>query len=399
MANILDYLEWRGDLPLEAVPFNDADFLALCRVAYVPLEGVVASDFSAKPVLLGKAAERVLSLVGAQGDGRTFRIRDDEALLRGMSTSLRFSSLRLIGYVNTFNPNNEEQFSAVTVLLPQDGFLVAFRGTDGTITGWKEDFNMAFSEAIPAQLDAVNYLEQAAAHFSGSIGLGGHSKGGNLAVYSAAFCSPTVQQRITSVRNFDGPGFSEKVFRKPQLQSIIGVTHTYLPQSSVIGMLLEHAEDFTIVESQSVGIYQHNVYFWEIRRDHFIPVESRTNSSQFIDAAISDWISDMSPELRERMVNGLFTVLRKADVRMLTDLSNAKKIVAVMKAYGELDAETREVLLECFRRLKDSLKGSLPALLERLKLSAVTDFSATEMFAIVKALAKEHMETPHMQEN
>lgn len=399
MPNIVDYLKWRGDLSLESVPFNDADFLALCRMAYVPMEGVVPAEFTAKPVPLADAAGKVLSLAGAQGDGRRFRIRDDEALLQCLTQSERFSSLRLVGYVNTFNPNNDEQFSAVTVLLPQGGFLVAFRGTDGTITGWKEDFNMAFSEAIPAQLDAVSYLTQAAAQFGGSIGLGGHSKGGNLAVYSAAFCSPDIQRRITAVRNFDGPGFSEKVFRKPQLQSIMGVTRTYLPQSSVIGMLLEHAEDFTIVESRSVGIYQHNVYLWEFDRDQFVSVESRTSSSQFIDATISEWISEMSPELREKMVNGLFTALKKADVKMLSDLANAKKIVAVMKAYSELDAETREVLSECFGRLKGALKSSVPALLERLKLNVKTDFSAAELFTIVRAAAKEHTDILHLQEN
>ena len=378
LANILDYLTWRGDLSLEAVPFCDVDFLVLCRMSYIPFDSVVSADFLSGSITLGDAAKRVLKLAGQAGDGRLFRLRDDERLLRGLIASERFATLRLCGFVNTFNPANDEQFSAITVLLPQGTAVIAFRGTDGTITGWKEDFSMAFSEAVPAQLDAVRYLEAAAAHFSGGFYLGGHSKGGNLAVYSAAFCTPEVQKRVLRIRNFDGPGFSEKIFQRPQLQNIIGITETILPQSSVIGMLLEHAEDFSIVESRSLGIYQHNVYMWEVVRGGFVTVESLTNSSRFMDVAMKDWIMDMPPELREKMVNGLFQVLENADAKMLSDIWNGKKTFAIMRAYGNLDSETRAVLSEAFRMLKNSIKSSLPTLLQQLGQNIRSDFSPTE---------------------
>ena len=366
MANILDYLNWRGDLSFEQEPFCDVDALVLCRLSYVPFDGIVPSDFSDRPVLLKQAAETCLALAHEKGGARTFRMDDDEALLNQLIQSERFGALGLTGYVNRFSEQQEEQFCATTVLLGGRGLFVAFRGTDGTIIGWKEDFNMSFSSAVPAQQDAVQYLEEAAARFPGKLRVGGHSKGGNLAAYASAFCSEAVQNRIVGVCNNDGPGFNKAVVSLPGFQRVLDRIRTYLPQSSVVGMLLEHEEDFSILHSTGHGLAQHDVYSWEIYRNRFVPVEELTNSSRFIDRTLKDWVENMPSELREKMIDGVFGVLCASEGVTLRDLWNGKNTLAVLKAVGDMDDETKALLKEAYAILRASMKKSLPAFLDEL---------------------------------
>ena len=370
MANILDYLHWRGDLSFQQEPFCDVDALVLCRLAYVPFDGVVPGGFDEAPVTINHAAERCLALVRERDGGRAFRMADDEQLLNGLMQSERFRSLQLIGYENRFSEQIEEQFSATTILLPDEALFVAFRGTDGTIVGWKEDFNMSFSGTVPAQRDAVRYLEAAADRFPGKLRVGGHSKGGNLAAYAAAFCKESVQNRILGVCNNDGPGFSGETVEKRGFQRILNRVRTYLPQSSVVGMLLEHEEDFSILHSTNHGLAQHDVYSWEVFRNRFIPVEELTNSSKFIDRTLKDWVANMTPELREKMIDGIFGVLGASDGVTLRDLWNGKNTIAVLKAFGEMDDQTKALLKEAYSILRSSMKRSLPTLIDELMIQS-----------------------------
>lgn len=294
MANILDYLTWRGDFSFAQAPLNHVDALVLCRLSYIPFDGVVAEGFLDAPVTIAEAADKCLALVHKKDATRAFRLEDDEQLLNCLIKSERFRDLPLIGFRNVFDQAHAEQFSAVTIRLPDNALFVAFRGTDGTIAGWREDFNMSFSDTVPAQRDAVAYLAEAASYFPGKLHIGGHSKGGNLAVYSATFCDPETQSRIASVVNHDGPGFNDNVISDARYKRILDRIHTYVPQSSIIGMLLEHEEDFSIVHSTNLGIMQHDVYSWEILRSGFIPVEELTNSSRFIDKTLKEWVRGMT---------------------------------------------------------------------------------------------------------
>ena len=191
MANILGYLDWRGDVPLSAVPYNDADELVLCRVAYLPFEGVLPERFAARGLPPTEAVRRLQRLCGTTGGGRRLLQPEDTILLEKLAYSQRFSTVRLTGYVSRLDAAQEKQFSALTALLPDRTVLVVFRGTDNTMVGWKEDFNMSFAEEIPAQRDAVAYLRAAAARYRfAPLRVCGHSKGGNLAVYAAAGAYP-----------------------------------------------------------------------------------------------------------------------------------------------------------------------------------------------------------------
>ena len=371
MSNILEFLTWRGDLTFGQAPLSDVDALIFSRLSYIPFDGIIPERFQKAPVLLKSAAEICLALVHDKGNGRRFRMEQDEALLSHLIESPRYASLYVTGFVNRLDEAQEEQFSALTFLMPEEGGVVAFRGTDGTLIGWKEDFNMGFADSVPAQLDAVAYLQQAAQSFQGPIQICGHSKGGNLAVYAAAFCPEETQQRISQVRSNDGPGFNAKTIATPGFQRILARVRTFVPQSSVVGLLLEHEEDFSIIHSTSLGIFQHDVYSWEICRDGFHTVEALTNSSQFIDMALKDWVTRMTPHQREKMIDGIFSVLNASGGTTLRDLWNGKNTVAVVKAWAEMDEETKASINTGLELLRASLKQSIPAILDQRRVNSI----------------------------
>ena len=174
-------------------------------------------------------------------------------------------------FVNKIEVENEKQFSAITIIMPDNTLYVSFRGTDNTIVGWKEDFNMSFKSHIASQISAKEYLNMIAELYPNKkIRVGGHSKGGNIAVYSAIFATPQIRDRIINVYNNDGPGFCEDILETQEYQEMINKVHTYIPQSSIIGRLMNHKEKYTIIESTQKGIMQHDLYSWQILGKEFI---------------------------------------------------------------------------------------------------------------------------------
>ena len=356
MANIIDYVLWRGDIPLSQVPLCAVDALVLAYLSYMPFDGVVPDAFD-EGVLLGDAARYMLD----QGLSSSCMIdseQDDCLLLGAIVESERFSSMRVAGYVNRFDEANEEQFSAVTFVPPSGPAFVAFRGTDSTVVGWKEDFNMSFSAEVPAQRAAAAYALRAARAIRGDLILGGHSKGGNLAAYAALFGG--VQGRMRCVYNFDGPGFNETVTATPEFQKMDMRIHTYVPQSSLIGILLWHAEAFIVVKSDAGGLFQHNPYTWQVMGGRFITVPERTKESRLAEETIKSWLSSLSAQERERVVDGIYSVLSVSDGRNVADLFEGRNVRAILRAVSSMDEATKETIVDAFKRLGGSLKETLP---------------------------------------
>ena len=337
MANIFDYMNWR-DLKLEQVEFNEIDNLILARLSYFPFDGYVQEG---EEITIKEAYQRY------QKVGTTGRIlqQEDIDLYPILANSTRFGNMKLCHYMNKIDPVQEKQFSAITILLEDGTMYVAYRGTDNTIVGWKEDFNMSFSELVPAQTDAVSYLEKVAKQYKRKIRVGGHSKGGNLAVYAAAFCSAKIQKRIINVYNNDGPGFCDKIINSESYQKIINKVHTYIPQTSIIGRLLNHQEETTILKSTETGIMQHSLYSWQVLGGEFVKDEL-TNSSEFIDKTITNWLKQVTPEQREKFIDTIFEILNTTQAQTLSDIrtkafTNAKTMV---KTYQNLSQEDKKVM-------------------------------------------------------
>ena len=342
MANILDYLNLRGNLPMDRFSFQEVDNLILARLSYLPMDEEISSEWT-RPVALKEAAEKFLS---SDKVGRV-RMEEDLTLVKAMQAGNRFADMLLSGFVNRFDKQEQKQFCAVTATLG-DAHYIAFRGTDNTLVGWKEDFNMSFMTSVPSQREAVAYLNRAAKSLEGKLTVVGHSKGGNLAVYASAFCEREVQERIQKVYNNDGPGFDRSIIRQPGFTRIRDRIQTFLPQSSVVGMLLEHEEPYTIIRSSQVGLMQHDLYSWEVQRDHLVELERVTAASRFIDYTIKAWVANMTREQREKLVDVIYGLLEQTKARTVKELTTNwfKNALIIVRSARNLDEETREMLLK-----------------------------------------------------
>ncbi|MBQ7885530.1 MAG: DUF2974 domain-containing protein [Clostridia bacterium] len=359
MANIIDYVLWRGDIPFSQVPLGEVDALVLSYLSYMPYDGMVSEAFSASGALLSDAAEYFLEH-GLSSSCMMDSAKDDCRLLEAVKDSERFGMLRLTGYVNRYDERTQEQFSAITFLPPSGPAFVAFRGTDSTVVGWKEDFNMSFASEVPAQGAALDYIVRAAAALPMPAILGGHSKGGNLAVYAGVFAPKAVQERLVCVYNFDGPGFNEQVIASREFREIDMRVHTFVPQSSLIGILLWHAEPFIVVKSDAGGLFQHNPYSWQLMGGRFIILPERTRESRLAEETIKNWLATLDNQERRRVIDGVYSVLSASDGRNVADLFEGRNVRAILRAVSSMDEETRDVIVDSFRRLGSSLKETLP---------------------------------------
>ncbi|MGN1015978.1 MAG: DUF2974 domain-containing protein [Faecousia sp.] len=328
MTNVLDYLKWRGDLSFLQDPPNAVDALIFSALAYIRYGGAV-EEKPEEPVTLREAANAFLE----RGDyaGR-IRAKNDLELLRLAGQSTRFGLSKICGYTDRYIPEEETQFAAMSFLLDDGTAFLAFRGTDETLVGWKEDFNMSFQETIPSQRLAQQYIAEFAQRCSLPMRICGHSKGGNLAVFGAARSPREVQERILEVYNNDGPGFTEFLMGDQGYREIVPRIRTFVPQSSVIGMLLEHEEPYTIIRSNQVSILQHEIYSWEVVGKSFVPMEEITVDSRFLNLTIKNWANQMTVEERNQVVDTLYALLNSGDVKTAADIFHPRNVRRYIRA-------------------------------------------------------------------
>lgn len=357
MANMLDYLVWRGDITIHQAGINDIDCFIMSQISYMNFDGVVgdspAASFGEAEITIKEASKRLFKLREQASEGLLLSDNNDTMLLKGLALSRRFCNMKLAAYVNKCDEEEEKQFSAICIFPGDNTVYISFRGTDDTLVGWKEDLNMSFQSPVPSQIEALEYLKTIAKEFDGKIRLGGHSKGGNLAVYAASFCDLEIQKRIRSVYCFDGPGFINKVLNDSNFGKVEARIHAFVPQSSVVGMLLGHSVEYTVVESVQTGLYQHDPYSWKVIRNNFICLESISPESRFMDATLEEWIYSMNSEQRREFVEAVYFIIQQTEAKTLLELSvnglkNAKLIIKTMR---NMEPATKKMLQKTFSAL------------------------------------------------
>ncbi len=351
MATMFDYLQWRGDLSFGQAPLNEVDALIFTTLSYIHYAGPVESQPRIQ-VTLREAAEYFFTLDAPE---ERVRVEKDMELLRQAALTHRFGRTKLAMYRDVLIPEQETQFAAVTFLLDDGSAFLAFRGTDYSLVGWKEDFNMSFQQTVPAQRMAEAYLREVAAEFDRPMRLGGHSKGGNLAVFAAARGGPLIRSRIREVYNNDGPGFTKYMMGDPGYLAVVPRIKTFIPESSVIGMLLEHEEPYTVVKSRTVSLLQHDPYTWELMGPGFVTVEEVSEDSRFLDAAIKDWFAGMTNQERSRLVDVMFTLLGTGGVERTLDIFHPKNALNYLKALSS-DENMRRVLSQEFQGFVEAIR-------------------------------------------
>ena len=359
MGGLFDYLDWRGELSLAQSPFNPVDNLLLSTLSYAPLDHLVDREGTG----LWAAAERWEAAGGVwpprpeRGWGE---FREEVLRLFGaLARAPRFSGLMLRDWVSHLDAGTEEQFAALTIDTGDGARFVSYRGTDSTLVGWKEDFNMSYQTPVPAQRSAAEYLFDALRRWGGPLRLGGHSKGGNLAVYAAAACR--TPDRLLAVYNNDGPGFCAGAVDEAGYEAVRGRIHTFVPQSSVVGMLLDHEEDYTVVRSDQSGLFQHSPFSWQILGPGFVEVERVTDASRFVSRTLKEWVASLTPERREQFVDLLFEVLGASGAQTMAELSEGglQAAAAGLRRLRALDGADRLMLFQALARLAEAARNSM----------------------------------------
>lgn len=379
MANILDYLAWRGDISFKEDPFNEVDNLVLSWLAYVHLDGILPTGVCNVSVTIAEAAKRFFEIYDLEEKLKEYSLTRTSALLfHKMMDCPRFANMRILNYVNHISVELQQQFSAMTIEIGEGLLYVAFRGTDDTIVGWREDFNMSFLPSVPSQLEAVEYLNASVRDRSERLVLGGHSKGGNLAVYAAIHCDPQIKSKILRVFNNDGPGFLSEVLQSDEYQEMLPRITTIVPESSIIGMLLGHEEEYEIVRSSQRGIMQHDAGTWEVERNGFVYLDSLSNSSKFFDKSIKEWVYQMDEEQRKLFVDGLFQMLEASGAKTTGELYTLgfKNVTGAVKAFTGMDTDMKQKMLLIGRYLFNIIKQNLRT--ERKKVITAWIESAQE---------------------
>ena len=342
MSNILDYLKWRNDLTFSQDPFNEIDSLILSRFVYIRWEEILENE----SCLISEAYQKFLSM-----DTSTMHMlaKEDPTLFELIAKSNRFKDCKISDFVYVFDEENIVQFCAMCIHLPDKTHYISFRGTDNTLVGWKEDLYMSFQPNIHAHRFALDYLKTISRKYRGKLRIGGHSKGGNLAIYSSLFAPKYIQRKLIQIDNFDGPGLSKEDNEMKKDLDIYQKIHVYCPQNSIIGRMLYHDESkFSLIYSNAKGPLQHDLYTWEVINKQFSYVEAFEKSSEIVENSINEFLNLVTPEQRKQCIDVIFEILESTNENTFHEFKSNwfKNSTQVVKYVSKIKPDERKVVMD-----------------------------------------------------
>ena len=370
MGNIMDYISWRGDLTFAQSPFNEVDNLILACFSYVNLDGIpaVSGQKGIELKKLVKEFKKLHTIKELEADKSFIRLAP--FMMFEMAESVRFGNCVIRNYVNEIVTEAEQQFSAVEIVLDDGTSYISFRGTDDTIIGWKEDFNLS-TGVVPAQKRAVEYMQRISDKASGMLRVGGHSKGGNLAIYGSVMCK-SVHDKILEIYSNDGPGFSKEFQESPETAEMMPKIIRIIPEYSIIGTLLEHEKQPIIVASTSRGLLQHDGFSWEVQGPGLVRRDSLNKMALRFIEILHKWIDGMDMEQKRLLIEDLFATLQASGYENLSEVQSGglKSLAAMVKRLDKFAPESRGMMQELLtaicggwlEQLQENTKDKLSAI-------------------------------------
>lgn len=354
MANVLDYVMWRGDLSFSDSKFCEVDGSILSMLSYIDFGALCDKETATvkqaaqnrRPEQKGKR-EKLGLIIPSENISELFKLCAD---------SRRFGGVTVTDYESLTDEEQTCQFAAVTFHLPAGRMAIAFRGTDDTIVGWREDFGLAYLEKIPSQTLAVDYLERIAAKYPNKrIYTCGHSKGGNLSIYSVVNCSAEVASRVLRAFCYDGPGLDDVSFASPRYKAMKRKLEIIIPQSSFIGIMFNIGDKYTVINGTRKGAFQHDSFYWSVCGCKFEHLESLSDRGKRNEEQFRATMSRMSVDERRELAETLFSVVETTGAKTLTDLTRGgvRHLGVIVKNYNGLDKQKREIILGLFLKLFD----------------------------------------------
>ena len=340
---VFDYLEWRGDLTFSKSPLNEVDSLILSMCVFLNFSGIVPSFGSDETITLPDAVERFCKMPESFRDFGVLVPGETQTLASVASHCARFRGIRLSNFVNRVDEKREMQFCAVTYHLPDGSLFIAFRGTDDTLVGWKEDMDLSYRDYIPAQAEAVSYTEHICELYPGKVRLAGHSKGGNLALYTAVHARHEVRDRLVMAYSHDGPGFQRHILESDRYREMQEKLITFIPQSSIVGVVLDHDDHYHIISSAGSRLFQHDPFSWEIHGTSFVYLRERSGFGKRTARAIRAWLAALTNSERAFFAETFYRLLQASHKKTLSDINRdrLRTMKAAHKELRKLDASDR----------------------------------------------------------
>lgn len=356
MPNLFNYIDQVKDESFYEQAPNKIDFLVLTELGYLPFNDLLSSHFDLADSL--RLADLAEAYFQSKGDKPLSAIanKDRINLLKKASQAKRFKHIKALAFVDDYSRDLQKQFSAMVFRLMTDTFLLAFRGTDDSLIGWKEDFHMTYMKEIPSQLAAKTYLKQALNQLEGQFHLAGHSKGGNLALFAASQLDPDLQGRLTSLTTYDAPGLHRDLVASKGYQTIKGRLEAIIPQDSVVGLLLESPANAKIIKSRAPGLLQHVTFTWEIKDRAFVPADKLSTRSLQTDQTLTSWSNELSDQDLKDFFDIFFGLFLDMGIERLGDLNqdSPKKIQNLLRTIQDLPQDQRDLLYRLTKRLFDT---------------------------------------------
>lgn len=354
MSTIFDYLKEVTYDSIYDRPFKELDVLALTELTYLPFGHIVPQgDTTNIEVRLSDAMELIDRTTNFIVTNQHLHLVDE------LATSKRFKNIKLLNYVDEYDPDVQKQFAAMTYRLTMDVYLVVFRGTDDTLIGWKEDFHMTYMDHVPAQKRAASYLQNIMKEFpKGRFLVAGHSKGGNLAAYACSYLPDSLFERVDAIYSYDAPGLNKAIIETQGYQRTSPKIRRFVPQGSIVGMMLEVPEPATIVKSRAFGGFvQHDAFTWETKDLSFVTVTETSPDSQQTDLTLKQWVRETSADERKKFFDTFFGIFLDAGITSISDLTDFKQLAKakeILKNAQDLDPTEREMLERLAKQLLDT---------------------------------------------
>ncbi len=346
--NLFDYVKEYGNLSFEEEGINELDSAIFSMLSYISFEGT-AVEGSLEGVSLRELSDRFFS------SEFRYSIRNEnwdiwQSCIRMLETAAsyrRYEEIKVKGYVSRLDEDDPSQFSALVFTLSPQLHFVAFRGTDTSIAGWRDNFLMTCENQTATQKLALDYLKVWAPRLPGVIHTGGHSKGANLAIYAAAHLEADLQDRIKNIWNFEGPGFSRNPDMLERMEAIRERIKTYVPETSLVGVVMRSFDSYTAVESDNKLFLQHDIFSWHVEEKGFESVAELSRTSRMFDSTMNATIANLSDTQFRIIINALFDSMEDSGIHSVQDISDnmGRFSGKLTKSCFFSDKETRQTLL------------------------------------------------------
>ena len=345
--NILDYITWRGDLSFSQVSMNEVDSLIFSSLCYETFDGLLTHSMTLNE--LGELYFKKYNEADLKKRiSLTYRHYE---LLKACMYTKRYGDLIVSDYVNDIDRAQDLQFSAMTFSYKKDWKYIAYRGTDDTIVGWKEDFMLGYKDEIVSEKKAKEYLhhilDQHIPFSKMHYYLGGHSKGGHLAMYACKDLPRKWHSKIEFIHNFDGPGFKPSFFKNRSIKSLLNKMTTFIPPSSFFGRMFDHQGTILVLDSEQIGLLQHNPLFWQVSPTTFNYTTISEGSNKAL-VKFNELMGTYNLSQLETIIETLFSIFNQLEIYVLADLLeiDLMDIITSLKFVNDLDSDTRKVVKE-----------------------------------------------------